>query len=105
MESPKVMDWMESPKVSWSDPVSRAMIAGALDMASVSVQIVLSSDQTRLQKELIPGPGQLPHFKQRELGLGQEFRPIVISTMQNSAGLGSVLVIQPVHKNIHITND
>ena len=36
------------------------------------------------------------------LGVDPEFRPIAISAMQNSAGLGSVLVIQPTHyKNIH----
>ena len=35
------------------------------------------------------------------LGPGPEFRPIAISTMQNSARLDSVFIIQPVyHKNI-----
>ena len=29
------------------------------------------------------------------LGLGPELKSIVISSMQNSAGLGSVLIIQP----------
>ena len=33
--------------------------------------------------------------------MGPEFRPIAISTMQNSAGLGLVFIIQPVyHKNM-----
>ena len=63
---------------------------GAIDMGSF--QIVLSIDQKRLQKRLIPGLDQLSHF--RHLGvcvcLGPEFRPITMFAMQSSAGLGLV---------------
>ena len=45
------------------EPASRAPRAGALDMASVTVQTVLSSAQTRLQKGLIPHPEQNDTFQ------------------------------------------
>ena len=68
-----------------------------------SVQIVLSSAQMRLQKGLIPRPEQNDNISDigTGLGLGSDFRPIAISTLLNSVGLGSVFIIQPVyHKNM-----
>ena len=81
--------------------LSRAVRAGTLDMASVTVQIVLSSDQTRLQKGLIPGPGQLPHFgHQGRVGSGSRISTDchLYYAEQRRAGFGTSHPASPLQK-------
>ena len=54
---------LDQRKTIFEPPLSRALRADALDMANVTVQIVLSSAQTRLQKGLIPRPEQNDTFQ------------------------------------------
>ena len=67
---------------------------GAIDMGSV--EIVLSINQKRLQKRLIPGLDQVSYFRNLGRGVSRSGK-----TMQSSAGLGSVPIIQPFH-NINL---
>ena len=88
-------------KTIWTPDLSRVPEAGALGMASI--QIVLSIDRARLQKWLMRHVQTKSHISDigAGLGLGPEFQPIAISTMQSSAGLGSIPIIQPVqHRNL-----
>ena len=59
---------LDQMKTIFEPPLSRASRAGVLYMTSVTVQIVLSSVQTRLQKGLIPRPEQNDTFQISEPG-------------------------------------
>ena len=81
------------------------MRAGALDMASVTLQIVLASDQTRFQKGLKPGPGKLPHFRhQSRVGFGSGISTDchLYYAEQRKAGFGTCHPVSPLQKYTHI---
>ena len=85
---------------NWT-PAITGMRAFTLDMASGIVQIVLSSDQKRLQKGLIPGPGQLPHFRhQGRVGSGSRISTDchLYYAGQRRAGFGTSHPASPLQK-------